>query len=86
MTIALAPDQTGDCTTPLRNALRAADDARVVIDLQRVPYLSSSALAELAQFRRKNHDRQIVLMHPSALVLRTLNVVGMNRLFTIGNA
>jgi anti-anti-sigma factor len=82
MTIALNPDKNGDCTRPLREALRDNTDPTVVIDLERVPYLSSSALAELAQFRRKN-EAQVVLTHASAIVVRTLNIVGMNRLFTI---
>jgi anti-anti-sigma factor len=83
MTIALSPDGTGDCSRPLREALRESDDATVVINLERVPYLSSSALAELAQYHRKHRDREIILVHASALVMRTLNVVGMNKLFTI---
>jgi anti-anti-sigma factor len=86
MDISLAPDQTGDCARPLRDALRSVDDARVVIDLERVPFLSSSALAELAHFRRTHHERQIVLLHASALIVRTLNVVGMNKLFIISGA
>ncbi len=83
MTIALSPDLTGDCARPLREALREIDDATVVINLEHVPYLSSSALAELAHFHRKHRDREIVLLHASALVMRTLNVVGMNKLFTV---
>jgi anti-anti-sigma regulatory factor len=86
MTIPLLPDSDGDCTANLRLALRNISDEAVAIDLERVPYLSSQALTELARFRRKHKDNRITLQHPNALVLRTLNIVGFNKLFAIENA
>ena len=83
MTIPLLPDKDGDCTENLRLALRNVQDEVVSIDLERVPYLSSQALTELASFRRKHVGNPIVLQHPNALVLRTLNIVGFNKLFAI---
>jgi anti-anti-sigma factor len=86
MTIPLLPDDDGDCTANLRLALRNAKDETIAIDLERVPYLSSKALTELARFRRKNQANRIVLQRPNALVLRTLHIVGFNKLFAIENA
>jgi anti-anti-sigma regulatory factor len=85
MTIPLLPDRDGDCAENLRLALRDVRDSVVAIDLERVPYLSSRALTELAGFRRKHKNDHIVLQHPNALVLRTLHIVGFNRLFAIEN-
>jgi anti-anti-sigma regulatory factor len=85
MTIPLLPDNDGDCTANLRLALRNVHDEVIAIDLERVPYLSSQALTELARFRRKNKEFRIVLQRPNALVLRTLNIVGFNKLFAIEN-
>lgn len=86
MTIPLLPDSTGDCTTNLRAALRDPLDEVVTIDLERVPYLTSGALSELAQFHRRHRENRIVLLRPNALVLRTLNIVGFNKLFAIEKA
>jgi anti-anti-sigma regulatory factor len=83
MTIPLLPDSTGDCTTNLRMALREPLDEVVTIDLERVPYLTSGALSELARFHRVHRENRIVLSRPNALVLRTLNIVGFNKLFSI---
>jgi anti-anti-sigma regulatory factor len=70
----------------LRLALRNVHDQVVAIDLKRVPYLSSQALTELARFRHGHVEGRIVLRHPNALVLRTLHIVGFNKLFAIENA
>jgi anti-anti-sigma regulatory factor len=86
MTIPLLPDRDGDCAENLRLALRDASDDLVAIDLERVPYLSTKALSELARFSRSHRDNRIVLQHPNALVLRTLHIVGFNKLFAIENA
>lgn len=86
MTIPLLPDSSGDCTANLRMALRATADEVVTIDLERVPYLTSGALSELARYARGHRERRIVLQHPNALVLRTLNIVGFNKLFAIEKA
>jgi len=86
VTIPLFPDSDGDCTANLRLALRNVHDQLVAIDLERVPYLSSRALTELAHFRRGHAEHRIVLQHPNALVLRTLHIVGFNKLFAIENA
>jgi anti-anti-sigma regulatory factor len=86
MTIPLLPDSDGDCTANLRLALREAHDEVVTIDLERVPYLSSQALTELARYGRQHRGERIVLQHPNALVLRTLHVVGFNKLFEIEKA
>jgi anti-anti-sigma regulatory factor len=83
MTIPLLPDRDGDCTANLRLALSKADAEVVEIDLEHVPYLSSQALTELARFRRRHRGERIVLQRPNALVFRTLNIVGFNRLFAI---
>lgn len=83
MTIPLFPDDDGDCAANLRQALRNLHDDEVAIDLERVPYLTSAALAELAKYRRHHREGRIVLQHPNALVLRTLHIVGFNKLFTI---
>jgi anti-anti-sigma factor len=81
--IPLLPDRDGDCTANLRLALKNAGGEDVAIDLERVPYLSSQALTELARFRRQHRDDRIVLQRPNALVLRTLHIVGFNKLFSI---
>ncbi len=81
--IPLLPDSDGDCAANLRAALKDAGGEDLAIDLERVPYLSSQALTELARFRRQHRGERIVLQHPNALVLRTLNIVGFNRLFAI---
>jgi len=86
MTIPLLPDSSGDCTTNLRLALRDPRDEEVTIDLERVPYLTSGALTELARFHRQHRENRIVLRHPNALVLRTLHIVGFNKLFAIESA
>ena len=54
ITIALQPDADGECAENLRLALRGALGHLVEIDLGRVPYLTSSALAVLARFRRES--------------------------------
>jgi anti-anti-sigma regulatory factor len=86
MTIPLLPDSHGDCAANLRLALRDVHDEEVAIDLERVPYLTSQALTELVRFRRAHREGRIVLQHPNALVLRTLHIVGFNKLFAIENA
>jgi hypothetical protein len=83
MTIPLLPDLDGDCTANLRLALSGAYGEDVAIDLERVPYLTSKALTELARYRREHDGDRIVLQHPNALVLRTLHIVGFNKLFAI---
>jgi anti-anti-sigma factor len=83
MTIPLQPDIDGDCTANLRKALREIPDEPVAIDLGSVPYLTSAALTELVRFRKAHADTSIVLQRPNALVLRTLNIVGFNKLFSI---
>lgn len=85
-TIVLLPDQDGDCVANLRLALGNAVDDEVAIDLERVPYLSSAALRELAIVRRRDRNRHIVLRRPNALVLRTLHITGFNKLFAIESA
>ena len=52
----------------------------------RVPVPAPGGLAELARFRRKHAKNRIVLRHPNALVLRTLHIVGFNKLFAIESA
>jgi len=85
--IPLLPDANGDCAANLRLALRAARaDEDIAIDLARVPHLSSQALTELARYRRQHRGDRIVLQRPNALVLRTLHIVGFNKLFAIENA
>ena len=83
MTIPLLPDSDGDCTANLRKALRNLKETDVSIDLAKVPYLSSQALTELARYRRAHKTERIVLQHPNALVFKTLNIVGFNKLFRI---
>jgi anti-anti-sigma factor len=83
MTIPVLPDRDGDCTDNLREALRNVPNEPVAIDLARVPYLSSAALTELVRFRKSHAGDRIVLMRPNALVNRTLNIVGFNKLFAI---
>jgi anti-anti-sigma factor len=83
MTIPVLPDRDGDCTDNLRLALRNAPAGPLSIDLAGVPYLSSAALTELVRFRKTYAGDRIVLIHPNALVNRTLNIVGFNKLFAI---
>jgi anti-anti-sigma factor len=83
--IPLLPDSDGDCTANLRAALKDAGGEDLAIDLERVPYLSSQALTELARFQRQHRADRIVLQRPNALVLRTLHIVGFNKLFSIDN-
>ena len=83
MTIRVLPDRDGDCTNNLRQALKDAPAGPFSLDLAGVPYLSSAALTELVRFRKTYDGDRIVLIHPNALVNRTLNIVGFNRLFTI---
>ena len=83
MTIPLHPDHDGDCTANLRLALKNVPNEPVSIDLADVPYLSSQALTELVRFRKSHAGERIVLTHPNKLVLRTLNIVGFNKLFAI---
>jgi len=85
MTIPLLPDRDGDCAANLRLALQNAGAEDLAIDLERVPYLSSQALTELARFRRQHRSGRIVLQRPNALVFRTLHIVGFNKLFSIEN-
>jgi anti-anti-sigma factor len=87
MTIPLTTDVDGDCTASLRNALRNAPTESLAIDLSGVPYLTSAALTELVRFRKTcAAGESIVLKRPNALVLRTLHIVGFNKLFSIENA
>jgi anti-anti-sigma factor len=83
--IPLLPDSDGDCAANLRAALKDAGGDDFAIDLERVPYLSSQALTELARFRRQHRGERIVLQRPNPLVLRTLHIVGFNKLFSIEN-
>jgi hypothetical protein len=83
MTIPLLPGNDGDCAANLRLALRDVHDDVVAIDLEHVPYLTSAALTELARYRRSHRGDRIVLQHANALVLRTLHIVGFNKLFAI---
>jgi anti-anti-sigma factor len=83
MTIPLHLDRDGDCTASLRLALQSAPNEPVSIDLGDVPYLSSRALSELVRFRQSHAGERIVLARPNKLVLRTLNIVGFNKLFAI---
>jgi len=82
MTIALLPDKDGDCSASLRAALDDTADETVTLDLERVPYLSSTALAAMAQFHRLA-GRTLILFRPNPVVLRTLNIVGFSKLFAI---
>lgn len=82
MTIPLLPDRDRDCTANLHRALLGLREETVAINLAQIPSLTSSALIELATFRR-NHTGRIILQHPNSLVLRTLHIVGFNKLFTI---
>ncbi len=86
MTIPLQPDSDGDCTANLRKALREVHDEPIAIDLGSVPYLTSAALTELVRFRKAYAGTSIVLQRPNPLVLRTLNIVGFNKLFSIQTA
>ena len=83
--IPLLPDSDGDSAANLRAALKDAGGEDFAIDLERVPYLSSQALTELARFRRQHRGERIVLQRPNALVRRTLHIVGFNKLFSIDN-
>lgn len=84
MTIPIHPDRDGDSTAELRKALRNVPSEPVSIDLSAVPYLSSQALTELVRFHKSySGQSRIVLAHPNALVFRTLNIVGFNKLFEI---
>ena len=83
MRIAISANSDGDCTEELRIALDPIADGDLTIDLSQVPYLPSSALTELARLRRRMRNEPIVLYGPNALVTRTLNVVGFNKIFTI---
>ena len=83
MTIPLLPDRDGDCAASLRRALGEVHSEAVIIDLEHVPFLSSSELTELVAFRKRHTGPRIVLQHPTPVVLRTLNIVGFNKLFTI---
>jgi anti-anti-sigma factor len=83
MTIPLQPDHDGDCTADLRKALRTIPTEPVAIDLGSVPFLTSAALTELIRFRKAYAGGSIVLQRPNPLVLRTLHIVGFNKLFSI---
>jgi anti-anti-sigma regulatory factor len=84
MTIPLHPDHDGDCAAELRKALNDVPNEPVSIDLSAVPYLSSQALTELVRFHKRYTGKsRIVLQRPNALVFRTLNIVGFNKLFAI---
>jgi anti-anti-sigma factor len=83
MTIPLHPDHDGDCTASLRLALKDAPNEPIRIDLGDVPYLTSQALTELVRFRKRHGGGPIVLERPNKLVLRTLHIVGFNKLFAI---
>jgi anti-anti-sigma regulatory factor len=86
MTISLIPDRDGECAFQLRAALRGASGDSITIDLRHVSYLSSTALVELMTFRRHNDGVRIVLLHPNALIVRTLSIVGATRCFVIEGA
>ena len=85
MMISVIPDKDGDCTANLTAGLRDATGGDITIDLAQAPYLSSSALRELIRFRREFAGR-IELAGANALVNRTLQIVGFNKVFTIKTA
>jgi anti-anti-sigma regulatory factor len=76
----IIPDDDGDCTGGMRRAL-ALVEGDVTLDLSRVRYLTAAALGELARLRKRLRAKRIVLLDPSPLALRTLNVVGFNAIF-----
>lgn len=56
----------------------AADEALLVIDINRVVFLDSAALHVFFKLARRREDgRLVLLMEPNAAVSRTLDIVGM---------
>jgi anti-anti-sigma factor len=73
---------------PLRHALRRAHEDgvdTVVVDLSALRFIDSTGLHELvvAQKRQQAHGGEIVLHAPTAQTRRVLEIVGLDRLFTI---
>ncbi|MDQ4091508.1 MAG: STAS domain-containing protein [Actinomycetota bacterium] len=73
---------------PLRQALRHASDdgvETIVLDLSALKFIDSTGLHELvvAQKRQQVRGGQIVLQSPTAQTRRVLEIVGLDRLFTI---
>lgn len=74
---------------PLRHALRRASDdgvATIVVDLSGLKFIDSTGLHELvvAQKRQQARGGNLVLQAPTAQTRRVLEIVGLDRLFTIG--
>jgi anti-anti-sigma regulatory factor len=85
MTITLLPDCARDCAKQLRSALDMAHNEAVTIDMHGVPHLPLDALAEVAEFRRRNTAQSIVILNANPVVVRTLHITGFNKLLTIEN-
>lgn len=77
------------CTSPgLHDALAdaALRSDRVIVDLSRVSFLDSTGMAVMVKALREDHERShesLCLVGPVGLVLRALEVTGLDKLFLI---
>lgn len=80
---------TADNTVTVRESLlthSARYQTMVVgLDLEKVPYMDTTGLSLIFEFKRMlaEKDRQLVLMNPSRIVQRMLNITRMSRVFPI---
>jgi anti-sigma B factor antagonist len=77
-----------DTAGPFRQALRRAHDqgaATVVVDLSGLTFIDSTGLHELvvAQKRQQACGGEIILQSPTAHIRRVVDIVGLNRVFTV---
>ena len=73
---------------PLRQALRRASEDgvdTVIVDLSGLKFIDSTGLHELVVVHKRQQARggEVVLQAPTAQTRRVLEIVGLDRLFTI---
>jgi anti-sigma B factor antagonist len=61
----------------------AEDEGHVFVDLERINYIDSTGIGELVGYLGKfrEHQRRLVLVHPSARIVRLLEVAQLAPLF-----
>ena len=81
----LTVETAGKFQQALAEVARAEDHRDVILDLERVVFMDSTALGFLvAAWKRLNaKDRELRLRRPHLAVATILNGTGLNRLFTI---
>ena len=76
---------SADLDTFLSCILNETTFKRIFFDLSKTIYMDSTSLGVLAHFKRNALDKEIAvsILNPAELILRTIQDVGLNRIFEI---